>query len=670
MSDPPSITSPGAFLEEIFSEDGTLSTRSGFEFRPQQLSMASGVLAALEEQSHLIVEAPTGVGKSLAYLIPAVLYALCKEKVVVISTHTKNLQEQILRHDIPLARSLIGQDFRAVVVKGRRNYLCTTRLRHVAEHTAQLFDEKGNRELDRIVAWSRTTRDGDRDALGFMPSPGVWESVCSEQDVCVPPRCGSECFYQRMRARVRTANIIIMNHALFFTLLPMQSEEGQHPYDIVIFDEAHTIERIAAAGIGKRLTRHQFLSTLHRLWNPNTRRGLLYRKRTPARDLCRAAEEVGMDFFDRLRVQCETLAGRSERGPTRKEIRIRQPLPITSAVDGTLERLENTILELEGRERSDDVAQEFSSVRRTLSETRNFLGEFLHQSNPILTYWVEIIGQRGEQIALCTSPTDISGVIGPLLFRPGSSVVMTSATLSVNNSLHYFKHRIGALTADDLLLDSPFHHDLQMKLVLARGIPAPDTPAFERELPRWILSSVERSGGRALVLFTSTVLMNAMASALREPLQERGYRLLVQGTTIERHALLERFKEDISSVLFGLDSFWMGIDVPGEALEHVIITRLPFTVPNHPLIESRLEEIARRGGNPFMEYTLPEAILKFRQGVGRLLRSGSDRGVVTVLDERIHSKQYGRLFLQSIPRCPVEITNADGETEYVEFQTP
>jgi ATP-dependent DNA helicase DinG len=235
----------------------------------------------------------------------------------------------------------------------------------------------------------------------------------------------------------------------------------------------------------------------------------------------------------------------------------------------------------------------------------------------------------------------------------------------VEGNLEYFAHRIGAGGTPGMILDSPFDYMKQMRLCVARGIPEPDASDFERELPHWIMQSIKRSGGRALVLFTSASLMRSVASVLDEELRREGITLLVQGAEQPRHALLEEFKRDVSSVLFGLESFWMGVDVPGEALEHVIITRLPFAVPNHPLVEARLESIARRGGNAFMEYTLPEAVLRLRQGAGRLLRSRRDRGLVTILDSRILTKRYGRIFLASLPRCPLEITNRDGELEEV-----
>ncbi|MEK9137422.1 MAG: helicase C-terminal domain-containing protein, partial [Bacteroidota bacterium] len=331
-----------------------------------------------------------------------------------------------------------------------------------------------------------------------------------------------------------------------------------------------------------------------------------------------------------------------------------------------LNELQSAVKRLENEAATDIRRQELAGARRSLWEADVLIREFLEQPEQDFTYWVELGGSRGENVTLCASPTEIADLIGPGLFREGTSVIMTSATLTVDGRLDYFKSRMGAAAVEGLVLDSPFDHMRQMRLTLARDLSEPDKPGYSEQLPARILQSIDRSRGKALVLFTSNALMQTMAKQLAPGLEGRGWRLLVQGGSIQRHELLEEFKRDIHSVLFGLDSFWMGVDVPGEALEHVIICRLPFAVPNHPLIEARIELIEQRGGNAFMEFSLPEAILKFRQGVGRLLRSRTDKGMVTILDSRILTKRYGRMFVSSIPRCPVEVISTDGETEYLQ----
>ncbi|RPH34748.1 DEAD/DEAH box helicase, partial [bacterium] len=627
-----------------------------FEHRPQQETMAHAVAEALGTRNHLIVEAPTGVGKTLAYLIPAVLHARSDGRKAVISTHTKNLQEQLYCKDILLVRQLLGMDFKAVMLKGRRNYLCMTRLRNVLASTASMFNAEGEAELQRINTWSRKTTDGDVEGLGFIPRPEIWDMVCSEPGVCSPKSCGSRCFFQRSREEARAADLVIMNHALFFMLMARQDAEDRFIFenDFVIFDEAHTLEAVAAASAGGRLSRHHLTGILWRLYNAKTRKGLLSRQKKELKSLCTRTEEQVREFFDEVYQAAVSIDRRAYEGRSRV-IRVRNSHLVLNTIDGPLQALQAELKKVEETTRDGTLKQELNSVRNTLLEVESAIDSFLQQAEPGFTYWVECGKNRDENVTLCSSPSDVGEFIGPRLFREEASVVLTSATLSVNGSTEYFQRRVGAGAVKPLVLDSPFDHSRQMKLCIARDMPEPDSEEYARALPSWIMRSVDRSRGKALVLFTNSSLMRSMAELLAGAFSERGVRLLVQGPERSRHLLLEEFKSDVHSVLFGLDSFWMGVDVPGEALEHVVITKLPFAVPNHPLIEARLESIAQRGGNAFLEYTLPEAVLKFRQGSGRLIRSRSDTGMITVLDSRIVRKSYGRVFLASIPHCPVEL---------------
>lgn len=651
-------------IDSIFSEDGTLSTLPQFEFRPQQRAMALAIATALEKKGHLIIEAPTGVGKSLAYLIPAILHAVQKKRKAIVSTHTKNLQEQLFKKDLEIVKSMIGREFDAVVFKGRRNYLCTTRLRNALQQQRQLFDTAESEELLRIQDWAETTRDGDVESLPFTPSPTVWQQVCSEKGACSTGLCGAHCYFQKAKIRAREASLVIINHALFFTLFAMQDSEEFFLYkdDFVIFDEAHTLEAVAGLGIGKSISRAQVMFAIHRLYNPKTKKGLVSKIRVKHyRQLCEEAEEAATAFFEEVQMAANAL------GPRSNTLRIRTPRFVADTVSGPLHNLQKGIKELEEEEKTKISKEELAAAKRLVWEAEVLIQEFLAQPDAGMTYWVEISTGRYSNVQLHAAPTSIAESIAPKLFKEGTSVIMTSATLSVEGSLEYYQRRLGASSAGTLILDTPFNFWKQMRVALAKPMPPPDDPSFEEALPGWIHRSVARSQGKALVLFTSSVLLRKIAHQLQDRLESDGLTLLVQDGKRSRHALLEEFKSDIHSVLFGLDSFWMGVDVPGEALEHVIITRLPFSVPDHPLVESRIELITKRNGNAFFEFTLPEAVLKFRQGVGRLIRSKTDIGMITILDSRVLSKQYGRVFLQSIPRCPVEILTSQGVEEVEEF---
>ncbi len=644
---------------EALGPGGPIARRlPGYEPRAPQIAMARGVAEAIADGEHLLVEAGTGVGKSFGYLVPAILQAVAEGSKVVVSTQTISLQEQLLEKDLPFLRSVLPVEFSAVLVKGRSNYISLRRLDAAGRRAQATFQDPDDfDQLARLRRWAGETTDGSLADLGFRPRGAVWDAVASENGNCLGRSCPSyqDCHYFRARRRVRAANLLVVNHALYMSDLAIRRSgaPGILPdHEVVVFDEAHGLEAVASDHLGLRITQAGLDYTLNRLVNERTSKGLLiFHGMIPIVPLVARVRVAASTLFDDLRRW--TARVRTRNG------RLLEPPRVDETVTEALERLANAIaeavLEIDEEEQRIELNAQVDRCRMLAGSLRRWL----HQDDPDSVYWLEtgsadgVSVARRDAVVMASAPLEPGPILREFLFGRVPSCILTSATLSTGSppSFDFIQGRLGLTQTQTLQLGSPFDFANQVTLHIPTNLPDPsrDSEAFEEAALRAIPHYLELSDGRAFVLFTSYRLMQRAEQVLTPWCIEREITLLRQGDGRSRSRLIALFRDDVRSVLLGVDSFWQGVDIPGEALSNVIIVRLPFSVPNRPLLEARLEQIRQRGGNPFQEFQIPEAIVKLKQGFGRLIRSERDTGHIVLLDPRVIRKPYGRQFLESLP---------------------
>ncbi|HEX8128283.1 MAG TPA: ATP-dependent DNA helicase [Pyrinomonadaceae bacterium] len=655
-------------MEEIFGRDGLIArAHPDYEFRPGQIQMAEAVLRAFEERRHLLVEAGTGTGKTLAYLVPAIAAATARGERVIISTGTKNLQEQLMEKDIPFLQRVLPKKFSAAYMKGRNNYACLQRIKR-AENAPVLDGLDDVDYFDEVRQWARDSQTGDRAELTGLPENlSFWRHIDARSEICTGQKCPDydPCFITRMRQRAQDADIVIVNHHLFFADLALRGGEyGQvlPDYGAVIFDEAHAIEDVAAEYFGHQVSSYQVEDLLRDL------QLLPITDADANKELTRAGGRVSR-FSERFWQGFHESRGEEGRAPilpgTFARKNARGDIEATAlgdsylSLDGALNRMETTLDAL--REQPPEV----ENLIRRIRELRFGLEFIVAGDDKRYVYWME---RRGRGLFLRASPIDVSTLLQDKLFERVETVVMTSATLASAGTFTFARERLGLNDekTDELIAPSSYDYQNQSVLYLPPRMPVPSSPQWAEAAAAEVLRILEVTRGRAFVLSTSLSGMRALYERVAPQVD---FPCLMQGTA-SKSGLLDRFRTTPNAVLFATSSFWQGVDVRGDALSCVIIDKLPFAVPSDPIVAARQRFIEDAGGSSFYEYSVPQAIISLKQGLGRLIRSATDRGVLSVLDPRLRTQGYGRQFIKSLPPCRVtsdlaEVARVFDETEAV-----
>lgn len=721
--DTPKKINPREVLN-ILESNGPLSrVLKGFESRPEQLKMTAKIVEAYNQNQIALIEAGTGTGKSLSYLIPALIWASSYQERTLISTNTITLQEQLLNKDIPLLIKALNLHLKVVLVKGMNNYICLRKIED-AQSELTFFPSEESDEIEKIIAWSSSTKEGSRAELPFIPSSGAWDKLGAESDACPHNNCAyyQQCFFFKARRQANDAQILIVNHHLLFADLQQRAASNNYnssallpEYQRIILDEAHHIEDIATEFFASRASRLELLRILGKLSSEKHNKGLgklsilkeklqnSFNKSPPSdttsifsslsidlpalkrklldhtHEAFEAFSSAGMQLLQATDLETEPDEFKSRLRPIHQSHPVWKNHAVNAAkiLIGTIYSYAQELKSIESRlklivnerlqEQTKSIRFDIQALALRLEGLADLINEFISpliDSNKVR--WIEAQKAKLQtNIYLVDAHLDISKKLIENFFSKFNTIVLCSATLTSNKSFAFIRQRLGLHPESlpnkqitETIYESPFNYKQQALLVIPTDIPHPSHPDFIRAATDKIWEAIQASKGNTFILFTSYSMLQTCYDLLIERLQKNRYPTLKQGDD-RRNALLEKFKNTDYSVLFGTDSFWEGVDVVGEALRCVVIVKLPFRVPSDPIIQARTEALIAKGKNPFLDYSIPHAIVKFKQGFGRLIRNKRDRGCVVCLDNRLAFKKYGHLFLSSLPPCQKQFVEGD-----------